>query len=94
MPTICTGAWAPYERLLLPNLNLSATLVDSPWRSMHPGKVFEPSYADLLDAYESTYRSFDLLAGKAYRNGFKVHDEYDWDNLTRDAFQHIVEKFS
>lgn len=94
MPTICTGAWAPYERLILPELTLSATLIDSPWPRMHPGKVFQPSYDDLVKAYRTVYDNYNLVAGKAYKMGFRAHTEYDWDNLTRDAFAHVVEKFS
>jgi glycosyltransferase involved in cell wall biosynthesis len=94
MPTICTGVWAPYQRLLLPELTLSATLMDSPWPDMHPGKMYEPSYEELVNAYRKAYEDFNSLAGKAYKNAFKVHEEYDWDNLTENAFEHIVEKFS
>lgn len=93
MPTICTGAWAPYERLLLPELTLSATLIDSPWEFMHPGKVYEPSFDDLVKSYRSVYENYHALAGKSYKNGFKVHEEYDWDRLTENAFEHVVEKF-
>lgn len=94
MPTICTGAWAPYNRFLLPEFTLGAELVDSPWKHMHPGKVFEPDFEQLVEAYLYADAEYDKAAGKAYRNGFKVHEEYDWDVLTKDAFAHIVEKFS
>ena len=93
MPTICTEAWAPYSEFLLPGLALGSTMVDSPWEFMHPGKMFEPSYEDLLDALRLVDEDYNRLAGKAYRNGFLVHQKYDWDNLTRKAFKHIVEKF-
>lgn len=94
MPTICTGAWAPYERLLLPELNLSSTMIDSPWPRMHPGKMFKPSYEQLVESYKAVYENYNTLAGQAYRNGFKVHEQYDWDALTESAFAHVVEKFS
>jgi glycosyltransferase involved in cell wall biosynthesis len=94
MPTICTGAWAPYERLLLPELRLGARLIDSPWEYMHPGKVYEPSFDDLVESYRFAYENYNLVAGRAYANGFKVHKEYDWDALTEKAFSHVVEKFS
>lgn len=93
MPTICTGAWAPYERLLLPELTLDATLVDSPWPFMHPGKMYEPSFDDLVNAYRKVYEDYNRLAGKAFLNGYRVHQEYDWDTLTENAFEHVLKKF-
>jgi glycosyltransferase involved in cell wall biosynthesis len=94
MPTICTGAWAPYERLLVPDLILSARLIDSPWPFMHPGQVFEPSYDELVDCYRAVYDNYTKYAGKAYRRGFDVHKQYDWDTLTESAFADVVEKFN
>lgn len=94
MPTICTGAWAPYERLLIPELTLSARMVDSPWKTMHPGQMFEPSYDDLVKSYRAVYENYDRYAGRAYRLGFDVHKQYDWDTLTESAFADVVEKFS
>ena len=94
MPTICTGAWAPYERFLLPDLTVSSRLVDSPWPNMHPGQMFKPSFEDLVKSYRALYENYDKYAGRAYRNGFDVHKQYDWDALTESAFAETVERFS
>lgn len=94
MPTICTGAWAPYERFLLPELTLSSRLVDSPWPTIHPGKMFEPSYEELVAAYKYTDENFERVAGRAFRTSFDVHKAYDWNTLTENAFDRIVTRFS
>lgn len=94
MPTICTSAWAPYSRLLLPELSLSSKVVESPWPVIHPGQMFEPSYDDLVRAYKHVANNYDRVAGTAYKNSFIAHKEYDWDYLTERAFRHVVEKFS
>lgn len=94
MPTICTGAWAPYSRFILPELTLSSKLVDSPWPQVHNGKMFEPSYDDLVKAFLSIDSNYDMLAGRSFKNSFNVVTEYDWIELTRNAFADIVEKFS
>lgn len=94
MPTICTEAWAPYARFILPELRLGSQLVDSPWPFMHPGQMFKPSYDELVDMYRYTADNFNRLAGNAYRESFNIHQDYDWDRLTEDAFAHIVKKFS
>ena len=93
MPTICTEAWAPYKDYLIPELALDSTLIDSPWPMVHPGKMFEPSYENLVESLRELDRNYDRYAGKAFRNAYRVHDKYDWDNLTREAFAHVVEKF-
>lgn len=94
MPTICTEAWATYRRFLLPELALSSRLVDSPWPNVHNGQMFEPSYEDLINSFRAVDADYDRLAGRAYRNSFPVHDEYDWVKLTENAFKEVVETFS
>ncbi len=94
MPTICTEAWAPYKEFLEPALRLSSRLVDSPWPQTHMGKMFEPSYTDLIEAMKFVDREYERVAGLAYRTSFKVIEHYDWDNLTREAFDRIVTKLS
>lgn len=93
MPTICTEAWAPYKRFLDPKLSLGSRLVNSPWPQVHTGRMFEPSKEDLHFALKEVEENFDYHAGKAYKNSFGVHAEYDWDNLTEAAFDRIVTKF-
>ena len=94
MPTICTGAWAPYEQYLDPSLNLDSTLVNSPWPHIHTGKMFMPSKTDLADSMASVATNFEAHAGRAFRTAFKVREHYDWDRLTEEAFNRIVTKFS
>jgi glycosyltransferase involved in cell wall biosynthesis len=94
LPTIVSGAWAPYERFILPDLNLESQLVDSPWPLEHPGKMFKPDYNDLLYRLKMLDEDYDRLAGRAYRNSFYVHKEYTWDAQTEAAWDRIVKKFS
>lgn len=94
MPTICTEAWAPYNRFLLPELAISSRLVPSPWPKIHTGKMFEPSYQDVVDAYKQMDENYERLAGTAFRNSYKIHEEYDWVELTKNSFERIIQKFS
>lgn len=96
MPVVCTGAWAPYKHHLIPELVLPSRAIKSPWPEMHPGLVYEPSAdalaaAMLLLADPADYAN---ASARAYFNSFQVEMEYDWHKVTRDAFAHIVEKFS
>jgi glycosyltransferase involved in cell wall biosynthesis len=94
MPTICTGAWAPYKRYLDPQLTLGSAMIDSPWQAMHPGKVFEPNYDDLLKAYRELADDYNTFAGRAFRRSFDIRTHYDWVRLTEEAFADVVAKFA
>lgn len=94
MPTICTGAWAPYVNYLDEGLILGSELVQSPWPHIHTGKMFRPDYEDLKRSLKDVEESFELYAGRAFRKSFKVQEHYNWDRLTREAFDRIVTEFS
>lgn len=92
MPTICTGAWAPYERFL-GNLSLDSHESDSRWPDIHPGKMYEPDFHHLIDLYRYTYDNFEALSRIHFDNAEDVHSEYNWDELTKKAFSHLEKKF-
>lgn len=94
MPTVCTEAWAPYAKCILPKLRLSSKLVTSPWPEMHPGMAFQPDFDQLVETYRYIADNYDTVSKQAYNRAPIVHDAYDWNNLTKNAFAHIVEKFS
>ena len=86
MPTICTGAWAPYERLLDPALTIDSTLTDSPWPKIHPGKMFKPDFDDLVDKLRYAADNYEDCLNDAKPRAAAVKAEYDWDTLTHEAF--------
>jgi glycosyltransferase involved in cell wall biosynthesis len=94
MPVICVDAWAPYKHLLLPELKVSSSLGHHPWQNMHPGEMFIPHKESIEAAMVESYENFDRLAGKAYKNAFLVHEEYDWTKKTEEAFDRIIATFS
>jgi hypothetical protein len=93
MPTICTGDWADYERYLGP-LKLKSELIDSPWPFPHEGKVFEPNYQHLLELMRDVSINFNAYSGYYYAQSTKIHEDYNWNQLTNNAFSHIFKKFS
>jgi glycosyltransferase involved in cell wall biosynthesis len=92
MPTICTDGWAHYDKYLGP-LKLKSTLIDSPWPFPHEGKVFEPSYEHLLEVMRDVAINFTAYSGYYYAQSTKIHEEYDWNQLTNNTFDHIFKKF-
>jgi glycosyltransferase involved in cell wall biosynthesis len=89
MPTICTEKWAQYKSYLGP-LGLDSTLTDSPWPGVHPGKMLKPDFDDLVDKYRYAYDHFDELSSYFYVQAPKLHEEYNWEKLTEQAFAHLI----
>lgn len=88
MPTICTGAWAPYRGFLGP-LELESREASSPWQHVHPGNMFEPDMNHLVHLMRNAVSSFDELSEFYFEQAPAVHAAYDWKTLTRDAFAHL-----
>jgi glycosyltransferase involved in cell wall biosynthesis len=93
MPTICTAGWAHYKKYLGP-LALRSKIIDSPWPFPHEGKVFEPNYEHLLELMKDVSENFNAYSGYYYAQSKKIHEEYNWNQLTNKSFDHIFKKFS
>jgi len=93
MPTICTDGWAHYDKYLGP-LKLKSELIDSPWPFPHEGKVFEPNYEHLLELMRDVAINFNAYSGYYYAQSTKIHEEYNWLQLTNNSFEHIFKKFN
>ncbi len=89
MPTICTAKWAQYADYL-GDLGLDSKLVDSPWPSVHPGKMLEPSFDDLVDKYRYVADNYDAVSNEFYAKAPRLHTEYNWERLTEQAFSHLI----
>ena len=92
IPSITTAECSEYSDFL-GKLGLNSTYVDSPWSSMHPGQVLKPDFDDLVDKYRYVYDNIETLLPTYHQQSFKVHDAYDWDTLTAEAFENIVNTF-
>lgn len=92
MPVICTEEWAPYKKYL-GNLGLSSRYIDSPWPEMHPGKVLEVNFDELVDKYRWVADNYSDTSNVAFKNSFQIHQDYNWENLTKSAVQELVNKF-
>ena len=93
MPTICTAAWSHYKDFLGP-LKLKSEIIDSPWPFPHLGKVFEPDYKHLLELMRDVSLNFKVYSAYYYAQSTKIHEVYNWEQLTNKAFDPIIKKFS
>lgn len=93
MPTICTASWAHYRKYLGP-LKLKSEMIDSPWPFPHQGKVFEPNRKHLVELMREVAISFNAYSGYYYSQATKIHEDYNWVQLTSNAFSNVFKKFS
>lgn len=94
MPTIISQGWAPYEYLMPgEDLLVKTELVPSPWPKVHPGEMLRPDPVDLAGAIQHGVDNFDHYADFCYLMSGDVHEDYDWDKLTEEAFGPVVSKF-
>lgn len=102
MPTIITGAWAPYRRFVDPNLDVDSKLALSRWQMFddnhqptgygtHPGEMFKPDLDDLVDKMRYAVDNYDSVHARAQAVAPKIHEEYAWDTVTKSSFE-LLEK--
>lgn len=94
MPTITTADWAPYRRFVDPALEVKTDFVDSPWPTVHPGKMFRPDHDDLVDRLRWAYENYDQLHTYAQTAAPKIHKEYAWDTVTKTTFEDLQNRLS
>jgi hypothetical protein len=81
MPVISTYDWAHYKDYLGP-LKLNSTLTDAEVDGV-PKAVGDPHIG-------SFYKPDKLHFAQSTR----IHEEYNWIKLTKNAFEHLEERFS
>lgn len=90
-PTISTYDWAHYRDYL--HLRIESDLVDSPWDYEHPGQMYKPDMDSLVKQIAQLEDDFESISTKHFKQSLDLHNEYNWDILTQNAFQRIIEKF-
>jgi glycosyltransferase involved in cell wall biosynthesis len=86
MPTLFTEAWAPYANYAPAEWKISSELADSPWPNVHPGKMFKPDFDDVVEKMRYVVDNYEEQVMIARTMGDIVHKDYNWVNLTREAF--------
>lgn len=92
MPVLITRGWAPYEYLLGEHNLIDSELTDVPegWEKWHPGKMFKPDVDDAIDKLRYQWEHRERLADEAFELASVVHNDYNWDDHTRKAFEHLL----
>jgi glycosyltransferase involved in cell wall biosynthesis len=93
MPTIMNTTWAPYRRFST-GLDIEDRWIRSKWPNIHPGEILQPSFESLKEQMQKVADDYETYSEKSFQVAPEIHEAYDWVNVTREAFQHVVEKFS
>jgi hypothetical protein len=72
---------------------LKSEIIDSPW-PFHGGRVFEPNQKHLAELMRDVSLNFKAYSGYFYAQSTRIHEDYNWDQLTNKAFEHIFKKFA
>ena len=96
MPTISTYDWAQYKKYIGPlKLKSKVDTEDLPSAigDPHLGSMFKPDEKHLEDLMYEVAVNFKAYSGYYYAQSTKIHEEYDWIKLTKNAFNHLEKKF-
>jgi len=100
MPVISTYDWAHYSDYLGP-LKLKSRLTDAEKEGVpkavgdsHLGSFYKPDPIHLEDQMVYAALNFKALSGYYFAQSTRIHEEYNWIKLTKNAFSHLEEKFN
>lgn len=89
IPSITTAECAPYSEYL-GNLGISSRYIDSPWSHIHPGKMLEPDFDDLVDKYRFVYENAEKLMHKYYAQSYDVQHDFSWSEVTKPVINNLI----
>lgn len=96
MPVISTYDWAHYKKYIGP-LKLKSKLTNETLPKAigdpHVGYMYKPDRIHLEDQMTDVVINHKAYFGYYFAQSTKIHEDYNWINLTRNAFSHLEEKF-
>lgn len=90
-PTLSTYDWAPYKRYI--QLPIEADQVESKWEFEHPGLIYQPKQESIVERMLELEDDYDNIARSHFTSAFSLHNDYNWDILTQNAFSGVVNRF-
>lgn len=92
MPAVTVSEWAPYAEFLDDDLVIPAKLGGSLWPQIHPGKVWRPDFDAMVDIMRYSVDNYETLHARALARVPEIQKKYDWDSLTKDAFDALEKR--
>jgi len=87
IPTISTSAWSDYKQYI--TVPISSIPVPSPWPSIHPGWMLKPNVTEFQYAMSSAESNYEELSSLAFKNSFRIHEDFDWVKVTLPAVKRL-----
>lgn len=91
IPTIATYAWADYAKYI--TVPIDTMYVESPWPIVHPGMMMRPNASMFKAAMSNAQENYEELSSLAFKNSFKIHEEFDWLRVTQPAVKRLEKIF-
>lgn len=89
LPTIITDGWADYQYLT--DLVVSSELCESPWKSLHPGKMLKPDFNSLVSRMDEVFKNYDKYSESSFNKTDYIHQEWSWDNKVKIHFEEFLQ---
>jgi glycosyltransferase involved in cell wall biosynthesis len=91
LPTICTSEWAEYKKYI--TVPVESTLGPSEYPLLHPGNTYHVDKENIKKSMIEMVNNYDYYVKECFKNSFKVHEEYDWDVVTKPTHEKIKNIF-
>jgi hypothetical protein len=96
MPVISTYDWAHYKKYLGPlklKSKLTGETLPKAVGDAHVGQMYKPDRLHLEDQMADVVLNHKAYFGYYFAQSTKIHKEYNWIELTKNAFSHLEKKF-
>ena len=87
MPVISTVKWADYKRYV--TFPVDSEYSYHPWNDVHQGLLLKPNRKNLKEQMVDAVNNYDDVLKDTFRNAFKIHQDYDWLEITKGAVERL-----
>jgi len=87
MPVISTAEWADYKKYI--PYQVDSIISPNPWSEIHPGFMLKPIKESLKEQMLKCVETYDDVIKDTFKNSFKIHEEYDWLEVTKPAVERL-----
>jgi glycosyltransferase involved in cell wall biosynthesis len=87
MPVISTIKWADYDKYV--TFPVDSEYSYHPWNDVHQGLLLKPNRRNLKEQMVNAVNNYESVVKDTFRNSFKIHEDYDWLNITKGAVERL-----
>ena len=91
-PVISTAEWSDYKKYI--PFQVDSILSANPWPAVHPGFMLKPVKESLKEQMLICVNTYDKVVKDTFKNSFKIHEEYNWLEVTKPAVERLKKIYS